>query len=99
MNTFGNPCVITESSNNRAVVDLIFCKNAMLGVGPWDRYIDRVRYYRETEGSPEIGYGKFCSDFPGMCGLGDKVVGKLVQTICLGEGSTCRTVFEARGQG
>ena len=96
MNTFGNPCVITESSNDRAVVDLIFCKNVMLGVGPWDRYIDRVRYYKETEGSPEIGYGKFCSEFPNMCGLGDKVDGKLVQIMCLGEGSTCRTVFETR---
>ena len=96
MNAFGNPCVITESSPNRAVVDLIFCKNAMLGLGPWDRYIDRVRYYKETEGSPEIGYGKFCSDVPKMCGLGDKVEGKLVQIMCLGEGPTCRTVFETR---
>lgn len=96
MNAFGNPCVITESSPDRAVVDLIFCKNAMLGLGPWDRYIDRVRYYKETEGSPEIGYGKFCSDVPKMCGLGDKVEGKLVQIMCLGEGPTCRTVFETR---
>ena len=96
MNTFGNPCVITESSKERVVVDMIFCKNAMLGAGPWDRYIDRVRYYKKTEGSTEIGYGKFCSDFPNMCGLGDKVEGKLAQIMCLGEGLTCRTVFERK---
>lgn len=96
MNAFGNPCVITESSNDRAVVDLVFCKNALLGIGPGDRYIDRVRYYKETEGSTEMGYGKFCSDFPNMCGLGDKVEGKLAQIMCLGEGSTCQTVFERR---
>jgi len=96
MNVFGNPCVITESSTDRAVIDLVFCKNALLGVGPWDRYIDRVRYYKETEGSPEMGYGKFCSEFPNMCGLGDRVEGKLAQIMCLGEGSACRTVFERR---
>ncbi|MFC1938366.1 hypothetical protein ACFLWH_01755 [Chloroflexota bacterium] len=95
MNVFGHACVITECSDERAVVDMTFCKNCMLGIGPWDRYIDRVRYYYETEASREIGYGKFCADFPDICGLGKKVTGRLVQSICLGEGSTCRIVFES----
>ena len=96
MNTFGNPCVITESSNDRGVFDMIFCHNPMLGPAPWDRYIDRVRYYKDTDSSYEIGYGKFCSEFPNMCGLGDKVEGRLTHIMCLAEGPTCRTVFQRK---
>jgi hypothetical protein len=100
MNAMGDATVITECSDERAVVDLIFCYNPLLGIGPWDRYIDRVRYYKETDSSYEIGYGKFCSEFPDMCGLGDKVEGRLDCIMCLGEGETCRTVFERkRGKG
>ena len=96
MNAMGDATIITEASDDRAVVDMIFCYNPMLGQGPWDRYIDRVRYYRETDSSYEIGYGKFCEEFPDMCGLGDKVKGNLACIMCLAEGPTCQTVFERK---
>jgi len=99
MNAMGDCTVITESSDDRAVVDMIFCYNPLLGMGPWDRYIDRVRYYKDTDSSYEIGYGKFCSAFPGMCGLGDRVEGGLTHIMCLAEGPTCRTVFEMKKRG
>jgi len=96
MNAYGSLGVITESSNDRGVFDMIFCHNPMLGPAPWDRYIDRVRYYKDTDSSYEIGYGKFCSEFPNMCGLGDKVEGRLTHIMCLAEGPTCRTVFQRK---
>jgi len=96
MNAMGDATVITECSEDRAVVDMIFCYNPMLGIGPSDRYIDRVRYYKDTDSSYEIGYGKFCSEFPNMCGLGDSVEGKLACIMCLAEGMTCKTVFETK---
>ena len=96
MNAMGDCTVITESSDDRAVVDMIFCYNPMLGIGPWDRYIDRVRYYKDTDSSYEIGYGKFCSEFADLCGLGDKVESRLACIMCLAEGPTCQTVFERK---
>jgi hypothetical protein len=71
----------------------------MLAPGPFDGYMERVRYYKELDSSYEIGYGKFCSEFPAMCGLGDQVEGKLTHIMCLGEGPTCRTVFEKKKEG
>lgn len=99
MNNYGETNKLTECSDERAVVEIIHCCNPMLGQGPFDRFIDRVRYVRETDSSYEIGYGKFCSEFPNMCGMGDKVEGKLTHRMCLAEGPTCRTVFEKKKQG
>jgi len=96
MNNYSCINKITESSEDRAVVDMVHCNNPMLGIGPFDRYIDRVRYYRDTDSSYEIGYGKFCSEFANICGQGDKVESKLTHIMCLAEGPTCRTVFEKK---
>lgn len=99
MNNYGEQNKITECSNERAVIEIIHCSNPMLGEGPFDRFIERARYVRETDSSFEIGYGKFCSEFPNMCGLGDRVEGRLTHIMCLAEGRTCRTVFEKKKEG
>lgn len=93
LNSFGELCIISASSDDRAVVDMIFCKAPMLGQTPCANYMDMVRY---CSGPGKIGYANFCSDFPKMCGLGDEVEGKLTHAMCLGEGPTCRTVFERK---
>jgi len=99
LNNFGEITKVSESSEERAVVDMVSCPSCMLAQGPFDRYMDRVKYYKELDSSDEIGYGKFCSEFPNMCGLGDQVEGKLTQIMCLAEGPTCRTVFEKKRKG